>query len=614
MILERRLAKSDYPGFSDETINLRNELLKDISRPLLDTDKRREFEVIYQNTDSKNGSTLFLNASNGYEVAGLLLLLESRQFEDCLTLAYDLNRKDNSMTGPHQNSYADLSLLIGYATLAHARELKSKRYYEFCARVLQNGLSYIKEKSTLTRIEKEINQELEDIIPFRILDLLSRDTGESVRDLGIELLNDFVIKRGGLDEESSLYMKDEEFKSFFRQIKYFLTVQEQIDLYQGWYKAGSKSAGFLLGISLVAYGFARRKPERLVDALEVMKNLDSTELREIIAYISLLLGKIDIIEDLPTLSGKDFGISPSESSESILGQLCSDCREWLKQDVLDGYRDLEGDPDLEAYFSDRDVTSFIENQDNLVPPQKSLNKISFGPIEFSHKFLSKSSQPKRSGWDDSCVKAEVKTDRTPRHSKNQIQKQVIQKALIIGCTTLVISLLLWLGLGKRNNNRQELLHNNQNQKVSSPELSEKIKVQNQVISHQNKKKIDRINTYPDKAYLLSVLAKWLEIKTLVLSGSKIPENISLVGTNEAIERLRSERKDDKFKEETQRISAQLIDLKIINRQNDTIEVEATLSYSDERLSKKNTIIEKTPKHVFKKRYILVNRGSKWQVL
>jgi hypothetical protein len=40
MILERRLEKCEYHGFSEETIKLRSDLLKDISKPLLDAEKR----------------------------------------------------------------------------------------------------------------------------------------------------------------------------------------------------------------------------------------------------------------------------------------------------------------------------------------------------------------------------------------------------------------------------------------------------------------------------------------------------------------------------------------------------------------------------------------------
>jgi hypothetical protein len=52
-----------------------------------------------------------------------------------------------------------------------------------------------------------------------------------------------------------------------------------------------------------------------------------------------------------------------QSVEDPLGQICAWCREWLARDVLPGYRDLEAEPDLEAYFNDRDVRTWVERDD-----------------------------------------------------------------------------------------------------------------------------------------------------------------------------------------------------------------------------------------------------------
>jgi hypothetical protein len=614
MILQRRLEKPDYHGFSEETIKLRSELLKEISKPLLDTEKRKEFEISYQNTDLKNEETRFLNIPNSHEIAGLLLLLESRQFEDCLGLAHEYSKKSHRTNASDLRSLTDLSILVGHATLEYGRELKSKRYYEYCARILEKGLNSVKNKAGLTEIERAIRQELEEIIPFRILDLLSRDTDEPVRELGIELLNDFVMNRGGLDGESDLKMEDLEFKSFFRQIRYFLTVQEQIDLYHDWYRSGSGAAGFLLGISLVAYGFARRKPERLVEALEVMKDLSSTELKEMISYISLLLGKVENTED-PQLFPKDeIKTTSSVSSENRLGQLCSNCREWLERDVLEGYRDLEADPDLETYFNDRDVTSFIERQDNVGIPEKTVNKILIGSIELSNRFLNKSSNQKRTDMNNSRANTKIEAKGVSKHLNKVEKSRLLQRKWILGSVGLTVTFLLWLSSGNRNSHKQKSVQSSETEAIHSSNLANRPSVRNKTPRIQEENTKTNIQTYPDETYLASILSKWLEIKTQVLSGSRIPESIRIVGTTEAIEQLKAERREDKLREETQKISAQLIDLKIISRLPDRIEVNATLSYSDERLNQSSDVIERTLKHVFKKRYILVNRDSVWQVL
>lgn len=613
MILQRRLEKPDYHGFSEETIRLRGKLLKEVSKPLLDPEKRKAFEIAYQNTDLKSEETRFLNIPDSHEVAGLLLLLESRQFEDCLGLAHEYSKKGPLMNDSNHSSLTDLSILVGYATLEYGRELKSKRYYEYCARILEKGLNSVENKPGLRDMEMEIRQELEDIIPFRILDLLSRDTDEPVRELGIDLLNDFVMNRGGLDGESDLNMKDLEFKSFFRQIRYFLTVQEQIDLYHDWYRSGSGAAGFLLGISLVACGFARRKPERLVEALEVMKDLNSTELKEIVSYISLLLGKVKNTEDSQLFPEDEIKTTSSDSSENRLGQLCSNCREWLERDVLEGYRDLEADPDLEAYFNDRDVTSFIERQDNVGIPEKTVNKILIGPIELSNRFLNKSFIQKRTDMNNSRTSPKIETNGISKDVYRVEKKRLLQGSWVLGFVGLTVTFVLWLSSENRNNHKQKAAQSRETEAIYSSNLAKRPTVRNQPQRIQEENIKTKIQTYPDETYISSILSKWLEIKTQVLSGSRIPESIRLVGTTEAIEQLKAERREDKLREETQKISAQLIDLKIIRRLPDLIEVNATLSYSDKRLDQSGDVIERTPKHVFKKRYILVNRDSVWQV-
>jgi hypothetical protein len=45
MILERRLESCNYSGFTEKTLGYRKELLKEYSKPLLDTEKRKELEI-----------------------------------------------------------------------------------------------------------------------------------------------------------------------------------------------------------------------------------------------------------------------------------------------------------------------------------------------------------------------------------------------------------------------------------------------------------------------------------------------------------------------------------------------------------------------------------------
>jgi hypothetical protein len=116
-----------------------------------------------------------------------------------------------------------------------------------------------------------------------------------------------------------------------------------------------------------------------------------------------------------------------------------------------------------------------------------------------------------------------------------------------------------------------------------------------------------------KSKLSLIISDWLEIKAQTLSGSKSSKDINSIATPGAIERLKAERNEDKQNGEIQEISAKIIDLKIVDQQSNQIQVDATISYSDQRLNKEKKVIEKTPARVFKRRYTLVNRDSAWKL-
>ena len=83
--------------------------------------------------------------------------------------------------------------------------------------------------------------------------------------------------------------------NLFSTNKPFLTVQEQIDLFLELQKMGSNEAGFLAFLSLTAIGFARRKPEKLLEARKILKklNLSGLDSMPLVGCLDLLLADID---------------------------------------------------------------------------------------------------------------------------------------------------------------------------------------------------------------------------------------------------------------------------------------------------------------------------------
>lgn len=610
-MLERKLERCEYSGFTTDTLQKRKELVKMYAQPLLDDEKKTQLEHVFKNRDVVNDDSYSLPVAKGYEVAGLLLLLESKQYEECLSLAAACLDRQLQFSSSESKQDMDIFRIIAYATCEYARHLKSSRYYELSTRVLEHGLCVLGNAADLLPITEIIRSELSYMTPYRILDLLSRDTDESVREKGIEMLDRFVRDRGGLDGCSSLYMEDGEFKAFFRQIRHFLTLQEQLDLYQDWCNDGSDSACFLFGISLVACGFARRKPERLVQSLSVLKSLACDELDQLLRYINLLLGNIDIPrnnlgQELENESNLAF-----VSSDVALASLCSDCREWLERDVLDGYRDIEIDSDLEAYFSDRDVTSFIEKHDVTTEEKKISRKNLASSLESNNTLLHRIPNGMIFDWNSSESKKSVVDGRVQKRPQGLMATLYqVKWFIVLGAFLTTIGIVTSI-LNKKNQHQSPINSVQSSRSIDPSRLGPNIISLSQKPAI-NKRQLHRQLT-PDEVELRRIISQWLKIKANVLSGAKIPKTLYAIATIDSIERLQSERADDLMRGETQKISAILINLKIISRQRDKIQVVALLSYSDERLNKQNLIIEKTPQKLFEKRYTLVNRDSTWKL-
>ena len=182
------------------------------------------------------------------------------------------------------------------------------------------------------------------------------------------MLENLIIKRGGLEgndkSEYKDYLNQQEFEVFFQQIKPFLTVQEQIDLFLELQKRGSLEAGFLAFLSLTAIGFSRRKPEKLFEARRILKklNLSGLDSMPLVGCLDLLLADIDQAS-ARFLSSSDENLRdrlnnyPGNKLEAI----CVFCKNWLENDVLVGYRDIDlKEVDLDSWFEDREIQEFIE--------------------------------------------------------------------------------------------------------------------------------------------------------------------------------------------------------------------------------------------------------------
>ncbi len=384
-----RLDKTPDEGFTYEVLTQRSELLRLTADLLTDPDSRREYENLLLNGVSG------LEFSSNREVAGLILLWESGSPKE----AFKITRK--ALQPPQtpalgSSREADLTLLAALTARDSAIKEQKLRSYSNAADFLQEGIQLLQRMGKLVEIRKDLEEDLVSLLPYRILDLLSRDLNDQEsHKKGLSMLENLITKRGGLEgnnkSEYGDYLNQQEFEAFFQQIKPYLTVEEQIELFLELQKRGSLEAGFLAFLSLTALGFIRRKPEKLFEARRILKklNLSGLDSMPLIGCLDLLLADVDQAS-ARFLSSSDDNLRewlnnyPGNKLEAI----CIFCKNWLENDVLVGYRDIESkEVDLDTWFEDREIQEFIERL------EKKSNKTTFRP-NFHNQQINKESTTK----------------------------------------------------------------------------------------------------------------------------------------------------------------------------------------------------------------------------
>ena len=287
-----RLDRPPKQGFTYEVLAQRSELLR-LSADLLSNPTQRQS---YELALSEGSAGLELSSKR--EVAGLLLLWES----NASLQAFKLSKK--ALQPPQAPALgsgreSDLTLIAALSCRDASIDEQACRRYASGAELLEEGIQLLQRMGKLAEERKTLESDLETLLPYRILDLLSReDQEDKSHQEGLRLLEDFVNKRGGLEgkrnPEKIAGLNQNDFELFFLQIRKFLTSKEQSKLYINWYRRGSEDAGFLASFALIASGFSSRNPELLQEARKYLRNININgfDAMPLIGCLDLLLGDV----------------------------------------------------------------------------------------------------------------------------------------------------------------------------------------------------------------------------------------------------------------------------------------------------------------------------------
>ncbi len=667
-----RLDKTPDEGFTYEVLTQRSELLRHTADLLTDPESRRHYENLLLNGASG------LEISSNREVAGLILLWESGSPKEAFKITKKaLQPPQTPALGSSRE--ADLTLLAALTARDAAIQEQDNRCYSNAADFLQEGIQILQRMGKLVELRKVLEEDFAALLPFRILDLLSRDLSDyESHKKGLNMLENLIIKRGGLEgknkSEFSNYLNQKEFESFFQQIRSFLTVQEQIDLFLELQKRGSIEAGFLAFISLTAIGFARRKPERLFEARKILKklNLSGLDSMPLVGCIDLLLADTDQASarflSCSDEKLRDWLINyPGEKLEAI----CIFCKNWLENDVLVGYRDIDlNEVDLDSWFDDREIQEFIEKlekksnrsiirskfQSQFKEDDKEVTGISNDesdivnesfedgrlPLPGGVRVDEESSYPEKIYGDDSIKNKSLEFYKFALEKFAEIKfvfgeflenKKIFEKSpYIIYLYAFLILFSLGIGMGFLRNNfkksnqdvnkiEKSLIVQNEVKDIPMEERSDaEIKISSKELKKSSSEQFKNFNPNIEELSLASpsidqiknLINSWLFLKSSYLSG-KSEINLSKIAKSGLIKRTIETRQDDIKKGIYKEIRTKINKLDLVSQSSSRIVVVAELNYSEKIIKNSGELINETSFNPLKVKYILGFSDKSWKL-
>ncbi len=667
-----RLDKTPVEGFTHQVLTQRSELLRLTADLLTDPESRREYENLLLNGASG------LEFSSNREVAGLILLWESGSAKETFKIARKaLQPPQTPALGSGRE--ADLTLLAALTARDSAIQEQQLRSYSNAADFLQEGIQLLQRMGKLGELRKELEEDLASLLPYRILDLLSRDLNDQEsHKKGLNMLENLIIKRGGLEgnnkSEYEDYLNQQEFEAFFKQIKPYLTVQEQIDLFLALQKRGSLEAGFLAFLSLTAIGFSRRKPEKLFEARRILKklNLSGLDSMPLVGCLDLLLADIDQAS-ARFLSSSDENLQDwlNNYSENQLEAICIFCKNWLENDVLVGYRDIDSkEVDLDSWFEDREIQEFIEKLEkksnkNLLRSnlqnQQIENESSIKTTEDFNNTLS-SIDERRLPWPGGVKldyeKVEVKENEFNKEyfKKKPIElynfliekvaelkfsfgeflkdKEIINRSpYLIYIYAFLILFTFGIGIG--------FLRNNLKKSIQDESISEKTLIsidknqkpsEEDIIQGIKKNPSNKLNSVADKPNLLNfpkvkeltkaspslleirnLINGWLLSKSNYLAG-KSEINLSNIVSKGLINRTIEERQNDIKKGIYKEINSQIRKIDLESQTSSRIVVLVELNYLERIVKNSGEFVNETSLTPLKVKYILGFSNKSWKLV
>jgi len=469
-----------------------------------------------------------------------------------------------------------------------------------------------------------LQQELDDLLPYRVLDLLSRDLSDAeARQQGISLLDGLVRERGGLDPEGlhadppAAAMGQADFESFFQQIRRFLTVQEQIDLFRGWFAEGSTEAGCLAVFALAAAGYSRRKPEFLEQARDQLQQLAASDLdpMPLLGCLDLLLGNVsDASLHFSAIRDQELLRWLAEHPGDHLAAQCEYCRVWLERDVLPGYRDVDATGvDLDAWFADRDVQAYVDRIDRQTARQDVAATETNAGLETWA--LADASPLQASELDNVPSMGEEVQSPDAASTGSPRRLRLLVASAVVGLVAALAAAVMLRPRATAPVARQpqpELQDASESKSSGSDPANLSPAATLQPEASTGKGQLEPLlSDAPDEAQLRLLVQGWLDNKALALQGQA--SMLPVVARQRLIDQVDQERAVAVAAGNTTVVKAAVTSLEVVSRQPRRIELKAEVAYSDSTTDRSGSVVDRTEPGSLTITYILGRDGDQWRL-
>ena len=331
----------------------------------------------------------------------LIILCEIAEYDQVISLGKDYLAGQNNQTTKtktpenlQENGTADILLCMALSYLEISREHWHKQQWEDAAISGQMGLSLLRNDQVdlFPTLQAEILHELNLLKPYRVLDLLQNYArGSTSRNKGLKLLESMLAQRRDLSEtvKDPSGLELDQFLQFIQQIRTYLTLSEQKEIFLTEAKRGSDTSNYVAAYALVAEGYANKQPTAIVQAQALFKQIghnQNTHWEQ--AVCALLLGRPEESQAIVQQSQDRVILQAIEQHSGdepdLLPGICVHSENWLQNEVLPQFKDLKNQKmTLRKYFGDPKVQAYL---DQITPP-KSI------PTQTSAKARVSASQP-----------------------------------------------------------------------------------------------------------------------------------------------------------------------------------------------------------------------------